>query len=78
MDEIRIEVEVEVLVALSSQPPQISVHTTDVKRVFPAFSVQVSASAPADLSEKDIVVRLRKVGLSELLVQCSSWETRES
>ncbi|KAL7413738.1 hypothetical protein BDY24DRAFT_387972 [Mrakia frigida] len=41
---------------------KISVHTTDVKRVFPAFSVQVSASAPADLSEKDIVVRLRKAG----------------
>lgn len=42
-------------------------HTSDVKAVFPAFSVQVSASTPADLQEKDIVVRLRKVSLGLLI-----------
>jgi len=41
---------------------KVSVHTGDVKRVLPAFSIEVSAREKEDLNQDHIVLRLRKAG----------------
>jgi len=41
---------------------KVSVHTSDVKHVLRAFSIEVSASNPGDLKEDEIVQRLRRAG----------------
>lgn len=45
---------------------QISVHTADVKNVLRVFSIEVPARERDDLKEEPIVIRLRKVSISEV------------
>lgn len=37
-------------------------HTSDVKQVFRAYSIEVAASSKEDLDEQAVVTRLRKAG----------------
>ncbi|WRT66951.1 uncharacterized protein IL334_003916 [Kwoniella shivajii] len=41
---------------------KVSVHLADVKNVLRAYSIEVSASTPADLKQDDVVTRLRRAG----------------
>ncbi|EIW69526.1 hypothetical protein M231_05013 [Tremella mesenterica] len=41
---------------------KVSVHLADIKHVLRAYSIEVSASTPADLKQDEIIQRLRRAG----------------